>query len=99
MPLTKRDVVIVWDEMKNFCGAKWEKLQSVKVCMKAAHTMTKELMEKGTVISGGNVAAAANLVDSACQKYSKDNKRVCMKTVGSYIRKLSFRSPGLKGRR
>lgn len=99
MPITKRDVVVVWDEMKHFCGAKWTKAQSKKVCLKAAHTMTKELMDKGTVLNAGNVAAAANVVDGACQKYSKDNKRICGRAVGSFIRRLSRRSPGLQGRR
>lgn len=99
MPVTKGDIVEVWDEMKSFCGGKWSKTQSKKVCMKAAHTMTKELMEKGSNITGANVASAANVVDVECSKYSKDNRRVCVRAVSSFIRRLARRKPGLQGRR
>lgn len=99
MPVTKSQIQETFFELMSFCRGRWKKLQSVKVCARAAHTMKQELMEKGYSVNAQNVAAAANKVDQDCAKFSKDNKKVCAGAVATFIRRLSARNPGLKGRR
>lgn len=99
MPITKGQIQETFFELLSFCRGRWKKTQSAKVCSRAAHTMKTELMEKGSNINSQNVAAAANKVDQDCAKFSKDNKRVCAGAVATFIRRLSSRNPGLKGRR
>jgi hypothetical protein len=98
MPMTKFEVEDTFHEVLSVCRGKYGSNRSKKVCSRAALTMKTELMDRG-IINAKNVASVANVVDQECAKSAKGDRKVCMRAVATFIRRLASRKPGLNGRK